>query len=163
MIIRHADTNDIEAIQTITQLVWPATYTHIIGNEQIEYMLNKFYATDALSKQMTEERHNFLIAQEEDSAVGFAAWSEIAYGVAKLHKLYVLTDVQGKGIGKQLIATIKEQCKLASISQLILNVNRYNKPAIEFYRKYGFEIIKTEDIDIGNGYFMNDYILALDL
>jgi hypothetical protein len=37
-------------------------------------------------------------------------------------------------------------------------MNRNNK-ARQFYEKNGFIIIKEEDIDIGNNYFMNDYVM----
>ena len=56
---------------------------------------------------------------------------------------------------------IKEVRKEKS-SNLILNVNRNNE-AVEFYKRNGFEIDSSEDIDIGNGYFMNDYIMRLSL
>ena len=47
-------------------------------------------------------------------------------------------------------------------AQLELNVNRKNK-AINFYKKYGFTILKEEDIDIGEGYFMNDYVMGMEV
>jgi ribosomal protein S18 acetylase RimI-like enzyme len=45
---------------------------------------------------------------------------------------------------------------------LQLQVNRFNK-AKEFYEKLGFTVIKTADFDIGNGYFMNDYVMEKKL
>jgi hypothetical protein len=41
-------------------------------------------------------------------------------------------------------------------------VNRYNK-AKGFYEKLGFKVIGKEDIDIGNGYLMNDYVMQLEI
>ena len=41
---------------------------------------------------------------------------------------------------------------------LELNVNRHND-AFHFYTKLGFSISKEEDNDIGEGYFMNDYVM----
>lgn len=41
---------------------------------------------------------------------------------------------------------------------LELNVNRQNKARI-FYEKFGFVIVEEKDIPIGNGYFMNDYVM----
>jgi hypothetical protein len=41
-------------------------------------------------------------------------------------------------------------------------VNRYNK-AKDFYEKAGFKIIETVDIEIGNGFYMNDYVMELPL
>ena len=46
---------------------------------------------------------------------------------------------------------------------LDLNVNRYNYSAQSFYEKFGFKVLKEEDIHIGGGYFMNDYVLRYSL
>jgi ribosomal protein S18 acetylase RimI-like enzyme len=43
-----------------------------------------------------------------------------------------------------------------------LNVNRYNKARF-FYEKLGFVIMKEEDIDIGSGYYMIDYVMEKKL
>ena len=43
-----------------------------------------------------------------------------------------------------------------------LNVNRYNQ-AILFYQVQGFKIKEAVDISIGNGFFMNDYIMSKTL
>jgi ribosomal protein S18 acetylase RimI-like enzyme len=53
-----------------------------------------------------------------------------------------------------LITAIKQK----GATSLLLNVNR-NNPTKGFYEKLGFTVIKEEDIDIGNGYFMNDYVM----
>ncbi len=37
------------------------------------------------------------------------------------------------------------------------------KASKAFYEKLGFKIIQTADFDIGNGYFMNDYVMELSL
>ena len=50
-----------------------------------------------------------------------------------------------------------EQAKGVNSSDLFLNVNKYNEKAIAFYNKNGFEIVKEEVIDIGNGFVMDDY------
>ena len=55
-----------------------------------------------------------------------------------------------------------QQAKEAGQLQLFLNVNRFNK-AIQFYTKMGFIITDTVDVAIGNGYFMEDYIMEINL
>jgi ribosomal protein S18 acetylase RimI-like enzyme len=72
--------------------------------------------------------------------------------------LYVLPNYQGKGIGAMLLQKIEDYIQVGTDVYLELNVNRFNS-AIAFYQKQGFEIIRTEDIDIGNGFFMNDYVM----
>jgi ribosomal protein S18 acetylase RimI-like enzyme len=61
--------------------------------------------------------------------------------------------------GKLLYHIIGEIKKTGATS-LQLNVNRHNK-ALHFYEKQGFKIIRKEDINIGSGYFMNDYVMEL--
>ena len=43
-----------------------------------------------------------------------------------------------------------------------LNVNRNNK-ALQFYEHMGMRKLREGDFPIGNGYYMNDYIMGLDI
>lgn len=43
-----------------------------------------------------------------------------------------------------------------------LNVNRFNK-AVSFYEHIGMYLDRQGDFPIGRGFFMNDYIMAIDL
>jgi ribosomal protein S18 acetylase RimI-like enzyme len=70
----------------------------------------------------------------------------------------VLPNQQQKGIGKLLLEAIYSEIRKNGAGSIELNVNRFNN-ALAFYQKLGYEILKEEDIDIGKGYFMNDYIL----
>lgn len=158
--IKEAGINDIPVVQQIAYITWPATYTNIVGEDQLIYMLQLIYSTDALTKQMLHEQHNFIIAYENHVAIAFADYSLVQPGIYKLHKLYALPDQQGKGLGRLLINYIIEKIKPAA--ELRLNVNRHNK-AKEFYERLGFAVIAEEDIDIGNGYFMNDYVMSRKL
>jgi diamine N-acetyltransferase len=150
--------NDINAIGFIAQQVWPDTYGEILSPEQLKYMLDLFYNPDALSRQMQEDKHQFIIVEQGEEAIGFAAWGPVEPGIAKLHKLYVLQTGQGKGLGRAMLDFIYGILREEGVGKLRLNVNRHNK-AQRFYEKLKFRIIGREDIDIGNGYYMNDFIM----
>ena len=154
---------EIDTIITLANSIWPATYKTILTAEQITYMLELFYSTDSLKDQLKNQHHRFIVAKCNDEAVGFASYSQTKPGIHKLHKLYVEQALQGQGIGKFMIGYIISELKTTGAEALVLNVNRQN-PAIRFYEKAGFQIVSEEDIDIGNGYFMNDYVMqkALD-
>ncbi|HTI10927.1 MAG TPA: GNAT family N-acetyltransferase [Puia sp.] len=155
--IRFAEPDDINTIGWLAQQTWPETYGHIITAEQMQYMLNLFYNPLSLRRQMLEEKQQFLMVEQDEEPIGFASWAPMAEpGVYRLHKLYVLPGIQGKGMGKAMLNFIFEDIRGARA--LRLNVNRYNK-ALQFYERMGFVIIGEEDIDIGNNYWMNDYIL----
>ena len=161
LLIRPASFNDIETIQEIAGKTWPATYEPLLGKKQVEYMLGLLYSKPALEEQM-KNKHYFFLAIENFAPIGFASFSCIEEGVYKLQKLYVLPGVQKTGAGKKLLNTVETVAKSMGGNKLQLNVNRKNK-ALTFYEKMNFTIIKEEDIDIGQGYFMNDYVMEKQL
>ncbi|MDN3587807.1 GNAT family N-acetyltransferase [Pedobacter aquatilis] len=157
--IRKAKEEDIEIIRKIAENTWPTAYLEIIGQAQIDYMLEKMYNRGELIKQLMEG-HTFLIAEDGEEQYGFAGFSIINHEerIYKLHKLYVLPSAHGKGIGKILINEVFNQVKNLGASALQLNVNKNNK-AKDFYLKGGFKIKESVKLDIGDGYFMDDYVM----
>lgn len=158
-----ANTSHIPLIRNLTMQVWPQTYIPIVGEAQVNYMLDRFYTPDALQSQMTEQQHRFIIGHTDGTPVAFASYSEIEPAIYKLHKLYIITSMQGKGIGRALADHIVAGVKALGGTSLRLNVNIHNHPAMSFYKRYGFYHLRDEDIDIGSGYYMNDHVLQLDM
>jgi len=156
--IRNATINDIELIRELTFKVWPQTYSSIISKEQIDYMLEMMYSNKSLALQMAEGSQ-FIIVQDTKRPVGFASYKPVAINIYKLDKIYILQTQQGKGIGKFVIDYILQQIKDRGAESLQLQVNRNNINAKSFYEKIGFSIIQEADFEIGNGYFMNDFIM----
>jgi len=156
--IRNATINDIELIRELTFKVWPQTYSSIISKEQIDYMLEMMYSNKSLALQMAEGSQ-FIIVQDTKKPVGFASYKPVAINIYKLDKIYILQTQQGKGIGKFVIDYILQQIKDRGAESLQLQVNRNNINAKLFYEKIGFRIIQEADFEIGNGYFMNDYVM----
>ena len=160
--IKKAAIADIPLIRELAMQVWPQTYTPILGEAQVAYMLGLFYAPDALQSQV-DQGHQFIICSDGGQPVAFASWSEASPGVFKLHKIYAITGQQGKGIGRFIIGNIINELKHAGAKELRLNVNIHNHSAKAFYEKTGFRHLADEDIDIGGGYFMNDHVLSLTI
>lgn len=156
---QNTDINFTE-IRKIAREVWPVTYGSILSKEQFAYMMEMMYSVSALQLQANIKKHQFILAMENGMSLGFASYEFNYEGKpkTKIHKLYILTSAQRKGIGKKLIDYITEESLQKSQKSLILNVNRYNK-AQEFYQKTGFVIQKEEDIAIGNGYLMEDFVM----
>ncbi len=160
--IRTASIGDIQLIRELTFKVWPQTYASILSQEQIDYMLDRMYSEASLNEQMTEDGCQFIFVYDEKEPVGFAAYQEIKPTIWKLHKIYILTTQQGKGTGKFVIDHIMKEIQQQGATALQLQVNRHNK-ARSFYEKTGFTVIEEADFDIGNGYFMNDYVMEKKL
>ncbi len=160
--IRKATTHDIPLIRELTFKIWPQTYSHLLNQGQIDYMLDMMYSPASLQKQIEEDGCTFIIVYDDKEAVAFASYHEEKSQTWKLNKIYVLPSQQRKGTGRFIINFIVEEIKPKNAKALQLQVNRQNK-AKDFYEKLGFTIIETADFDIGNGYFMNDYVMELSL
>ena len=158
--VRKATVSDIPLIRQLTFAIWPQTYSNLLSPQQIEYMLELIYSEASLQKQMTVDGCTFIIVYDNDEPVAFASYSETNPLIWKLHKIYVLASQQGKGTGKFIINYIVNEIKPLNAKALQLQVKRDN-PAQHFYAKLGFSIIESADFDIGNGYFMKDYIMEL--
>ncbi len=163
MQIRRAALEDFEIIYNLAINTWHVTYEKILSAEQMDYMLDMMYSLEAVTDQILVKGHHFILLSEDDKYLGFASY-ELNYlsGVTKLHKLYVLPETQGRGAGRLLMAEIEKTAKKNGNTTLSLNVNRYNN-AINFYLKNGYTKVKEEDINIGNGYLMEDYVMEKPL
>jgi diamine N-acetyltransferase len=161
--ITPAVEKDISKIRELAEKTWWPTYSSILSAEQIRYMLDTLYSEQAIKSAMTDHSQSFLILSDVAGEQGFASYGPhpSQSGIYKLHKLYILPGNQGKGYGKSLVEAVKEIAVGQGSSHLELNVNRYN-PALTFYQKIGFHIIREEDIPIGP-YWMNDYVMRLEL
>lgn len=162
--IRRADAGDFTVIRQVAHATWPHTFAEILSPAQIAYMLEWMYSPAALAEQAGPLGHVFLIAEQDGCAVGYVSYQfdHPEAGTTKIHKLYLLPALQGRGIGRRLVDAVREAAQSAGQSALQLNVNRYNK-AIEFYERYGFLRVGIENIDIGNGFLMEDAVMRMSL
>lgn len=153
----------IPIIQALSNEVWPVTFANILTEQQIAYMMDMMYNTQSLTRQMKEDNHKYILAKEKSNYLGYLAYeTNIDDKYTKIHKIYVLPSAQGKGVGKLLIDYAKQMTNAIGNDTLRLNVNRFNT-AIQFYQKMGFSIERSEDIDIGNGFLMEDYVMMMQL
>jgi diamine N-acetyltransferase len=150
----------IPYIQKIANSTWPSTFKNILSAQQIDYMLEMMYSTEILQQQL-QKNHHFFLFFEDNSPLGFIGLEHncLSSNKTKIHKIYIIPEAQGKGIGKKLIDRAENEAKAHQDHALFLNVNRYNQSAIAFYQSMDFEITRSEDIDIGNGFLMEDYVM----
>ncbi len=164
MMITVATKEQLPIVRDLAYQIWPDTYGTILSKVQLDFMLDKFYSIANLEEQMLEKNQVFMLIQDDEKYLGFCAY-ELNIdnsNKTKLHKIYVLPETQGKGVGKLLLEKVEGIAKNAGNSHLILNVNRFNK-ALDFYRYKGFVITEEVDIEIGHGYLMEDYIMEKPL
>ncbi|QSB25717.1 GNAT family N-acetyltransferase [Flavobacterium sp. CLA17] len=162
--ISEAGLKDIKVIQEIANITWPITYGEILSKEQLNYMLNMIYSDEALTAHFHNKEQLFYLIADKQTNLGFIGIEHQYKGesTTRIHKIYLLPETQGKGIGKKVIEEIEKLALENKSTALSLNVNRFNS-ALGFYQKIGFEVIEEVNIDIGNGYLMEDYAMQKQL
>ena len=160
---RKATEKDIQLIRDLAEKSWKKAYLNIISLEQVEYMLEKMYSTSEISSHLANQNYQYYIIEEDSNAAGFIGF-EFHYEekTTKLHRIYLLEEFKGKGLGKKALQFLKEKVAESSDSRIILNVNIEN-PAKKVYESQGFTIFHKEAFDIGNGYVMDDYLMEFKL
>lgn len=153
----------LNVVIDLTKKIWPVAYGEILSKSQLDYMIDKFYNEPAL-RELVQKGHVFYLAQDDnDNYVGFVSYEiNSEPNKTKIHKIYVLPETQGTGLGRQFFELVKEKAIENHQKAIFLNVNKYNN-AIHFYTKLGFVKVKDEVIDIGNGYVMDDYVMEVDI
>lgn len=149
-----------QAIITLAHTTWQATYPGIISQEQIDFMLDRFYNRPLIESQLADPTQFFRAIQENNALLAYLH----AYPKNKalqISKLYVLPTAQGRGFGQQLLQTIENEAIKQQIPRITLNVNRFN-PAYHFYLKQGYKVIETIDIPLDR-FMLNDYIMEKQL
>lgn len=156
---------DIEAICEIASPIWHATYDGIVSEGQTEYMIERFQSVPAVTEQMSTGGYEYYFMVDGDVKCGFLGIVPHKDKADELFlsKLYVKAECAGRGAASAAMEFVKKRASELNVKRVWLTVNKYNKQAIEVYLHKGFVKDFEKQTDIGNGYIMDDYIMALYL
>jgi len=152
--------NDSEAIKELSELaagIVKEHYDPIIGPEQNDYMINLFQSVSGITKQLKKGYQYYVVSNQDGDKIGFFAFYPRENDVY-LSKLYLQKEQRGRGIAKEVLQFLIHKTQEYGFSSIVLNVNKYNYGAIAAYEKMGFTRIRAEKNDIGNGYYMDDWV-----
>jgi len=175
--IVRATESDLLAISELAGIIWQACYPGIITQAQIDYMLARMYALEVMRDEIHSQGIRYELLLVSGKPVGFASYGPIEVGTLrrgvqtpqravpafKLHKLYLRPERHGHGLGSRLLQHVEHEVRNAGARRLILSVNKRNTKAITAYRRNGYDVADSIVTDIGNGFVMNDYVMAKNL
>lgn len=161
--IRSAAETDLALIRRLAGEAFPETYRDILAPAQIDYMMEWMYSERSLRRQM-REGHRFFIASSHGEPCGYLSVERQGPALFHLQKIYVPARFQGIGAGERLFRQAVQYIRSLSSGpcRMELNVNRNNR-AVHFYERMGMHRLREGDFPIGSGFFMNDYIMGLDI
>ena len=156
-------TNDkqIKTFAKIADTIWHEYFVFLLSNDQINYMLEKFQSYEALKSQIACG-YEYYFLKKCGQIIGYTGFC-IKTDEFFLSKLYILKKFRNCGIGRKVLEFIIDKARENECLKITLTVNKYNESTIKAYEKWGFERIDSVVTDIGSGYVMDDYIMALNV
>ena len=152
-----ATCSDIALLQRLAGQIWRAHYPGIISRAQIEYMLDRMYGAEPIAGEM-ESGTCWELIRESADAVGFLSYSyDESVAQLNLHKLYVLANRHGQGLGRAGLARVMQVAAALGAREVSLFVNKNNQKAIRAYERAGFAIAESVVTECGAGFIMDDY------
>lgn len=147
----------IKELGALAKEIWNEHYIKILPQEQIDYMLDKFLSYDAINHQIHEGYEYYFIEYNGQNAgfLGFCLKEDYVF----LSKLYVKSEFRGNKLGRAGIEFVENYALEKNIFKIVLTVNKYNMTSIFIYTNLGFNQSEAVVTDIGNGYFMDDYVM----
>ena len=154
--------SDIQKLAVLADKIWHEAFSGILTVEQINYMLEKFQSVEALKNVSEKKGYEYFFICDGDEFVGYTGLQETD-GKLFLSKLYISKQSRGKKIASWAFDFIEEFARKRNLKSVWLTVNRFNAHAIDVYNAKGFNIIREQKTDIGNGFVMDDYRMELNL
>ena len=152
---------DFDTVARLADTIWRSHYGRLISMAQIDYMLDGRYTAENLGRYIGSDERWMRVLRVDGMPVGYCSWSLGADpDEVKLEQLYLLADRKGKGLGGLMMREVENACRALGRPLLYLTVNRDNLDSIAIYRKSGFVVREEAVFDIGNGYVMDDYVMA---
>ena len=135
--VRLATENDFEAIHSL--------------NKEFAQFIKKPEKFRISLEQMKEEQAHFrclVVENETEGIIGFAttfiAWYSWIGKSLYLDDIYIVEKHRGHGFGSQLMNAVFQIAKEENCKKIKWQVSKWNKNAIEFYKKKGAEIDEVE-------------------
>jgi ribosomal protein S18 acetylase RimI-like enzyme len=154
--IRKALEKDLEKISEILTKTWDDTYKNILPPEVISHIKSNWHNKENLKKQLNSNSILFNMIEIDDISIGIIT-VKIKNKDFHLSRLYILPEFQGKGIGKYAINHLIDNYE---IDKITLDVEVSNQNAINFYKKLGFNIDRSDSMNI-NAFELDTYFMIM--
>ena len=150
---------EIKAVAVLANEIWHQHFIPIIGEAQVDYMVEKFQSYPAISKQIKEDGYEYFRLFINDTFAGYTG-VHAEDSALFLSKLYIKKDCRGNKLATHALNFLIELCKKRGLKKIWLTCNKYNDNTLAVYDHLGFKITDEQVADIGNGFVMDDYILT---
>ena len=153
---------DIKSVAALANEIWHEHYVPIIGEAQVNYMVEKFQSFPAICNQIQNDAYEYFKILSDEILAGYIG-VQVLEDSLFLSKLYIKKDCRGQGLSRHAIEFLKGICKERGLHRIRLTCNIHNHNSLAAYDRLGFKITDSVVGDIGYGFVMDDYILELEM
>lgn len=155
--IRIASVSDSEIVAGIGRMTFYETWKSVNTEEDLQlYMSSSFDPVKIKEEIINSAVSSFLLAYVDEELAGYAklrndrTYEQLAGTRSlELERIYVLKKYQDHKVGKALMDESIRLARNGKYVWLWLGVNEENLMAINFYKRYGFEVFGTKKFILG--------------
>ncbi len=155
--------DQIRKVAELAHNIWNQHFPAIIGQDQVDYMVERFQSDTAIRQQILAGYRYYLLRVFDFDAGYLALVERPERQSLQISKLYILQEWRGKGLARETVQSITNMAHTLELHRLYLTVNKFNHSSISAYLKLGFEKKAEIVSDIGNGFVMDDYEMEREL
>lgn len=161
--IRVKTEPQIAILAKLAREIWLEHYVPIIGQAQVDYMLETFQSEAAIAAQIAGGQEYYLLSDEAVHVGYLGLVPDTVDSAMMISKIYVISERRGDGFGWKMLDLVESLCRERRISTLWLTVNKNNIDAINWYKRMGFSNAGPVVQGIGGGFVMDDYRMEKQL
>lgn len=168
-VIRPAQKKDATVLSALGALTFYETYAANNTNEDLMMYLNESFNREKIAAEINDPVNSFFIAELNGYGVGYLKMSRRAAppcvkgkSPVELSRIYVLNDLIGHGIGRDLMQTFFEKAVENGFQTMWLIVWKENERALNFYKKWNFSKVGEHAFRIGSN-FQRDWVMQRSL
>jgi ribosomal protein S18 acetylase RimI-like enzyme len=141
---RTAGIEDAAALAELGARTFTDTFGHLYQPSDLELFLRNHHP-GAWEKELADPAFEVCVAEKDGRMVGYIKLGpphlpfEPRGEAAELRQLYVVDEVKGQGVARELVEWLIERARDRRADHLYLSVFTDNHRARRFYEKMGFE------------------------
>lgn len=167
--IRLATKKDAALIADLSRQTFYETFAATNTPQDMQKFLNLQFTKGRLMLEVGVPENIFLLAYHQNKVAGYVKLRDGRTPKQLQHipaleiaRLYAVTDMIGKGVGKLLMQTSIDIANEKGKQVVWLGVWEKNQRAIDFYYKWGFEKFGEQDFWLGDD-LQRDWIMKKQL
>lgn len=168
-IIRTATIEDAELLSQLGAVTFSEAFSEVNTKEDLENYLQSAFSLQQIKSEIEDDGNLFFLLFQNEEAVAYAKLNTNekvntleGKKIVQIQRIYARRKALGTGVGTLLMKQCIDEALRRGMEVIWLTVWQQNTRAIEFYKKWGFEIIGEKKFIVGSKLY-NDHVMSLDL